>query len=139
MAYPHSKQEILMTPTAVSATATGDKAEWNPGYMPHIIRACVVMPTVSGTTISGMTFNFNHLSLVSGSTATAIATLFGTATVTPGRAMYKDDLNVEVLPGEQVVFNLGTGAASGVNVKAVIYVEPRWEQPANLTNLVQTT
>ena len=27
MAYTHSKYEVLMTPTAVSATATGDKAK----------------------------------------------------------------------------------------------------------------
>lgn len=138
MAYTHSKTEVLMTATAVSATATGDVAKWSPGYMPHIIRAVSVMPTVNDTTLSGMVFNFNHLDLASGSTASAIGVLNGTATVIPGRGMYKDGLNVEVLPGEEVVLNVGT-AKTNVNVKAVIYVEPRWETPANQTNLVVTT
>lgn len=139
MSYTHSKYEVLMTATAVSATATGDKAKWSPGFMPHIVRAVSVIPTVSGTTLSGMVFNFNHLDLTSGSTASALAVINGTATVTPGRAMYKTvSGEVAISPGEEVIFNVGT-ALTAVNVKGVIYVEPKWDSPGNQSNLVAST
>lgn len=138
MAYDHTQYEILMTATAASATATGDIAKWSPGYVPHVIRAVAIIPTVSGVTLSGAVFNFNHLSLVSGSSATTIDTINGTATVTPGRVMYADGLNVKVSPGEEVICNVGT-AKSALNVKAVLFVEPKWEQPGNDTSMVETT
>ena len=142
MAYTHSKYEVLMDAASgpiYSATASGDKANWSPGFMPHIVRAVAVIPTVSGTTLSGMVFNFNHLDLTSGSTASALAVINGTATVIPGRVMYKTvSGEVAVNPGEDVIFNVGT-AKTAVNIRAVLYVEPKWDSPGNQSNLVAST
>jgi hypothetical protein len=139
MAYTHSKYEIQMTATAVSATASGDKASWVPGFVPHIVRACSVLPTVSGTTISGMVFNFQHVSMVSGSSGSNIAVINGTSDVTPGYSMYKVVTGeVVIKPGQRVDFNVGT-ALTAVNVHATLYVEPKWEQPGNATSMVAST
>lgn len=140
MAYPHNQHEILMTAaTGASATATGDIATWSPLYKPHIVRGVMITPTVSGTTISGLVFNFNHLKPVSsGFSSSSIDVINGTATITAGRVMYADGLNVEISPGDRVVLNVGT-AASGINVQGAIFVEPKHEEPTNDTNMVVTT
>lgn len=139
MAYTHSKYEVLMTATAVSATATGDKATWEPGFMPHIVRAVSVIPTVSGNPLTGCVFDFNHLDLASGSTASTLAVINGASTHVVGTAAYKIVTGeVVVKPGQRVVFNVDT-AASGVNCKAVLYVEPKWDDPSNSTDLIAST
>lgn len=140
MAYPHMQQEILMTTASgASATIAGDIAEWGPLYKPHIVRAVMITPTVSGTDLTGVVINFNHLKPVSsGFSSSSIDVINGTATVTPGVVMYADGLNVEISPGDRVVCNVGT-AASGINVMASIFVEPRHEEPTNDTGMVVTT
>lgn len=140
MAYPHLQQEIMMTAASgASATATGDIATWAPLYKPHIVRAVCIAPTVSGTTISGMVFNFNHLKPVSsGWSSSAIDVINGTSGGAAGSVMYADGLNVEINPGDLVVLNVGT-AASGINVRGTIFVEPRHEEPTNDTSMVVTT
>lgn len=139
MAYPHNKQHIMMTTSGISATTSGDKASWSPGYMPMIVRAVGVTYTAGNTTAGGFSGLFNHLDLASGSTASAIGTLIGNATDKKGHVIYKDGLNVEIDPGQSVVFNV-TKICSGVcNVQPWLYVEPRWEQPGNDTGMRETT
>ena len=144
MAYPHSKQEIVFTATdgshKFSATATGDKATWGPCYVPYIIRACSVALTTSGDNWGSMNVLFNHLDLSSGSTASEITTIIGNATDKSGHVIYKDGLNVEVKPGEEVVLNVSAAATStSAGFRATLYVEPRWEVPGNNSEMRSTT
>ncbi len=138
MAYTHSKYEVIMTNTAsgVSCTTSGDKAIWAPALVPHIIRAVAIVHRTSGTTPSGLSCVFNHLDLTSGSTASAIATLVGTSSDKSGHVVYKTVTSeVVVKPGESVVFNNSQIVSGVCNVLPVLYVEPKWEEPANNTEM----
>lgn len=139
MAYPHTQYQITLTPSAVTVTTSGDKAEWYCGPVPHVIRKVAIAYTVSGMTPSGMSVIFNHLDTTSGSTASAIATINGTSSDAVGHVVYKSGLNVTINPGEKVVFNNSNIVSGACNVVAMMWVEPKWEQAANLTNLRVTT
>ncbi|MGH8532360.1 MAG: hypothetical protein ACREV1_06400, partial [Gammaproteobacteria bacterium] len=56
-----------------------------------------------------------------------------------GHTVYKQNMNTEISPGTKVIVNVPAAIASGPLFKAIIYVEPRWERPANLTNMRSTT
>ncbi len=140
MAYTHSKSDVMMTASSLSATTSGVVAQWAPGNVPHIIRAFSISYTATGNTSSGLTVALQHLDLTSGSTASAIATLVGTSSDLAGHVVYKTVTSeVVVKPGEQVQVDI-TGAASGdCNFIPCIYVEPKWEVPGNNTNMRATT
>ena len=140
MAYTHSKNEVMMSATALSATTSGVVAYYAPGYVPHIIRGCAIVYTATANTSSGLTVAFNHLDNTSGSTASAIATLVGVSSDLAGHVVYKTVTSeVVVQPGEQVQLDI-TGAASGdCNFYPILYVEPKWEQPVNNANMRATT
>lgn len=144
MAYPHSKQTIMMTSTAGShkftATAAAELSTWGPGYVPYIIRAVSIEPTTSGDNWGSAVWRFNHRDLSSGSTATTIATIIGVATDKVGHVIYKSGLEVEVKPGEEVVLDVTTAATStSAGFRAILYVEPRWEEPGNNAEMRATT
>lgn len=140
MAYTHSKYEVMMSATGLSATTSGVLAHWTPALVPHIIRGVAVSYTATGNTSSGLTAAFNHLDLTSGSTASAIGTLVGVSSDVAGHVVYKTVTSeVVVKPGETVQFDV-TGAASGdCTVFPILYVEPKWEQPVNNSNMRATT
>jgi hypothetical protein len=143
MAYTHGKYEVMFTGTAGavdhSATTSGDKATWAPGAVPHVVRRCVVIPTNSGAVTSTLQVLFNHISLASGSTASALDQINGVASDASGDILYSAALNVTVNPGEQVVMNVVQIVSGTSNFKAMLYVEPKWETFANLTRSRITT
>lgn len=140
MAYTHSKYEIMMTASSLSATTSGVVARWAPGYIPHYVRAVGIVYTATGNTSSGLTAAFQHLDNTSGSTASAIGTLVGVASDVAGHVVYHTVTgDVLIQPGERVELDL-TGAASGdCLIIPILYVEPKWEQPANNSNMRATT
>jgi hypothetical protein len=138
MAYPHGKQHVPMAASGLSATTSGDKVRWYPGFMPMIVRAVGVVYTTSGTTAGGFQGTFNHLSLASGASATTIDSVFGTSSDKAGHVVYAT-ANVEVDPGECVVFNVPKICSGVCNVVPFLYVEPRWEQPGNDATMRVTT
>jgi len=139
MAYPQSKYQVMMTTSGVSCTTSGDKAEWHCGVVPHIIRRCGIIYTVSGATPSGLAVIFNHLNLASGSTASALDTIYGTSSDIVGNVVLSAELNVQIDPGEKVVFNNSQIVSGACHVVPVIWVEPKWEVPGNITNMRVTT
>lgn len=142
MAYTHSKYEVVLTnvTSGLSCTTSGDKAAWGPGMVPHVVRGVGITFLTSGQTVSALSCSFNHLNQASGSTASAIATLVGTSSDKSGHVLYKTvTTEVTINPGESVVFN-NSAVVSGVcNVRPFVYVEPKWEQPGNITSMRQTT
>ena len=149
MAYQHNQHQILFA-SGMTATASGDKATWMPGYMPHYVRACGVIVTTSGSTTSGAVFSFIQKSLASGATASDVAVLtmtsggasgfaLPTAALIAGNVMYKDGLNVLVRPGQRVAFNVRTAVTGVCGVRAFMWVEPSWEVPGNTTGVFTTT
>ena len=137
MAYSHAVHQILF-PSGLSATASGDKANWVPGYVPYIIRAAGVVFTTSGATTSGAVIAFLHTNLASGSTASDLAVLNGPSGI-GGKVLYKDGLNVKVSPGQKVTLNVRTAVTGSLAIRGFLFVEPAWDTPANNTNMVATT
>lgn len=149
MAYSHNQTQVLFA-SGMSATASGDKAYWAPGYMPHIVRAAGVIITTSGSTTSGAVIAFKHISIASGATASDLAVLTmtsgtssggGTPTtaLVAGNVMYKDGLNVKVNPGQKVVLNVRTAVTGVCGIRGWLWVEPSWENPLNNTSMFFTT
>lgn len=150
MAYVNTQYQVMF-PSGLTATASGDKADWSPGYMPHYVRAAGVIFTISGSTTSGAVLAFKHVSLASGSTASDLAVLtltsgsasgtagLATAALAAGNVIYKDGLNVKVSPGETVTYNVRTAVTGVCATRAFLWVEPSWENPLNSTTMFSTT
>jgi hypothetical protein len=140
MGYTHSKYEVLVTANASVASA-GDIGDWSPGYIPHIIRAvAMVFTTVSQAT--GVTKVDKRPAAGSdtgrgdGDIATINYTAAGSAA---GQVIYKDGLDIELLPGAEAVFQVTDATPTSGNAHLILYVEPRWETPANVTAMTATT
>lgn len=149
MAYSHNQTQVLFA-SGMTATASGDKAAWLPGYMPHIVRAAGIIITTTGSVTSGVVIAYKHISMASGATASDLAVLTmtsGTSTgggtpttaLIAGNVMYKDGLNVKVTPGQKVVLNVRAAATGVSGFRGWLWVEPSWEAPLNNTVMFFTT
>lgn len=139
MAYPHTKYQVMMTTSGVTCTTSGDKAEWHCGIVPHVIRRCGIVYTASGMTPSGLAVIFNHLDVTSGSTASALDTIYGTSSDLTGHCVLSAALNVTINPGEKVVFNNSQIVSGVCNVVPFLWVEPKWESHENLASNMRVT
>ena len=147
MAYTHSKYEVQMVAnrtltenenTVISVTGTGGVAQWTPGFMPHIIRAVAVSPLTTKL-ISGCGMIF-QVTGVGSSAATICSINFTSGDDFGSKTIFWDNLNQEIKPGEIVMASVSQigDAVPGTRVGITLYVEPRWETPANNTNMRQT-
>lgn len=156
MAYTHSKYEVELNspigpsdgakPTAaahgVRLDATGVAGQWGPGMVPHIVRGAAIVPlspTTNHTNAISVRFDAD---ISTPGTPTDIFTIV-LPTTAGGRAhhsvYYRPTYYIEIKPGSLVRANVTAAATAGVYAKAVLYVEPRWEEPGNLTGMTQTT
>lgn len=136
--YSQTQYEVLLTPTDAAVSDAGQAGiVWAPGLVPHIIRGFSVMIMSGGADLAAP-IQLQHRNLTSGSTASNIATINLVATDNPGHVVYKENLNVEILPGHAVFAN-STDTNSGPFYRASIYVEPRWERPGNNVNMRAST
>lgn len=146
MAYTHEKVQYRVGTTTgtigdsnlgvlLSGTASYKAGSFAPAYIPHIVRAVSAVITTAVT--SGAVFKFikGNIGLTGSLTTVAIVRL--TTAHTKNKVVYKDSLNVEVSPGEELRVKL-TDAGVG-SAMPHIWVEPRWERPGNDTNMVLTT
>lgn len=152
MAYTHSRYEVEMIPnTAATAggptalangsrlDATGIAAQWGPGFVPHIIRGAAVVPLV---TINGSddTFVRFDADLTTPGTPTTLFTINVPTSGAPHRSIfYKPTYYIEIVPGDRLTANVTAAATAGVYGKIMLYVEPRWEEPTNITGMLSTT
>lgn len=150
MAYTHSKYEVEMLPMAattfpaanefgVRLTVTTAAAKWGPGFVPHIIRGAAVIPLV--TTALG-----NDASVVFEADISTPGTptkMFNVNVPTAIRAhtsiYYRPTYLIELKPGMMAQARVTTAADAAASAKIVLYVEPRWEEPGNITGMKQTT
>jgi hypothetical protein len=51
------------------------------------------------------------------------------------RPLASDGTTFEIVPGRHVNVRVTTLAAAGSAAKVVLYVEPRWEEPGNITGM----
>jgi hypothetical protein len=156
MAYTHSRYEVEMQRVAdVSsvgqATALGQGgvelattvvAEWGPGYVPHRIRGAAIV--MSGSDVGNLTGGAVECSFEADiSTPGTVTKMFGIGMPSTGGAntsrYYTPTYVITVNPGTRVQFRCTTAATDGVRARAILYVEPVWEEPANITGMVITT
>lgn len=146
MAYTHSKMEYLFQSTGtqglINGQATTIQAYWAPGCVPHYVRRFAIAFTTSGMVGStSLQVDLEIIDLTSGSTASDLLTIHGTASDVAGRVLYKDATsNLLVSPGQMLQVKVEeVSTASGVcNFLAMAYLEPSWEEPGNNTDMVAT-
>lgn len=141
MAYTHQTNEIIMTPTAASVTASGAIGNtYDPGLYPVRVVGMAVVPTTSGGVYTSMEVSLNIIDTTSGSTASAIDTVYGVATDAPGHVIYSKGLNTKCSPGQRLQLNCDAAATTtAAAVKVMVYVQPQWDEPGNNSDMRQTT
>lgn len=139
--YTHKYEVNLNNAAAVlDLTSTGDKARWNPGFVPHIVRAVVVaLNAVPGD--AGVVKFDKRVTFASdtgrGDGDVAVVNLLTTHLA--GDVIYKDQLNVRIDPGQEVVVEVTDASAAVTGARVSLWVEPIFEHPDNDTNLKATT
>lgn len=138
MAYDNTQYE--MSVASLDLTSTGDKAEFNFGYVPHIVRAVAVILNAQPGDAGVVKFD-KRVTYESdtGRGDGDVAVINMLTTHSAGQVIYKNNLAVEIKPGEQVVAEVTDASASVTAATVVLFVEPAWETPANRTIMVETT
>ncbi len=154
MAYVHSKYEVMMVPaglpTSISGVAergavnlgvTGVQAVYAPGFVPHIIRGAAVNPLVTTALSNAAHLSFRADISTPGTPTELFKIILPTTFVADSNihksVYYRPTYNIEIKPGMVVDMNV-TAVGSGFGI-VTLYVEPRWEEPANVTTMVATT
>lgn len=135
--YDHGIREVHVKDDA-SLASTGIIGTWAPGLVPHIVRAAaiVVSNTVGAAGVVKLMYGDAGLATTQGTEIDAINLA---TTHAAGEAVYVEGLDQEVVPGEEVIFDMTDAAASGDTGHLILLVEPRWERPANNDNMVEST
>ena len=154
MAYTHSKYEVMMQPIESVSTVhptmtqaggtnlavTTIAARWAPGFVPHIIRgAALVQSATNAVAANPVPVRFEADISTPGTATTIFTIAMPTVGQTNNSIFYRPTYYIEIKPGAQVVVRPSTAATAGVRAHCILYVEPRWEEPGNVTGLKQTT
>jgi hypothetical protein len=138
MAYPHSKYEVMVVKDA-ALDSTGDKGDWAPGYVPHVIRAVAVV--VTNTIGAAGVVKFDKRPTAGSDTSRGdgdIAEINLATTHDAGEVVYVDGLDEVINPGEEVVVEVTDACAASDTGHIIIYVEPYWEQPENNADMIES-
>jgi len=137
MAYAHGQYQVNLTATGLTAATSGVVGlKWACGYVPHVIRAFSVVNT---STVADMALFRGTLERRGLTTAVvALATISGTATGGMGVVFYSADLNATIAPGQELQFHITTAAGGASLIQACVWVEPKWEEPGNFSNVKPT-
>jgi len=151
MAYTHSKYEVQMMPVmptlAVTTRVGGAEmhiattvcAEWSPGFVPHIIRGAAIKH-VGATVVAGDSFGVNFTAdLTTPGTPTSLFKIGMPSGFSHNSIYHVPSYLIEIKPGQTVRMNPTAAATKGVAIQAILYVEPRWEEPGNITGMTLTT
>jgi hypothetical protein len=151
MAYTHSKYEVQMqgiTPSTapvsghhgVDLLVTGVVATWGPGFVPHIVRGVGVIPSLGAVRSNTVPINFILDSTTPGTATECFSLDLPTTVTTANMAVYyQPTYTIEVKPGMNFSASVTTAATAGTSARIMLYVEPRWETPANVTTMIATT
>jgi len=140
MAYTHTQYQVQLTATGITAASSGVVGnKWSPGFVPHVVRAFALVNTSTLANVSSLVAVLERRSHASATTATAIATINGTATGGAGVVFYKSGLNATIQPGEELQYHITTAASVAALHQVCVWVEPKWEEPGNNSNMKATT
>lgn len=145
MAYPHTQYQVNLmgSGAGVAANTSGTVGgTWEPGFVPHVIRSFAIVnsSTIADQSLSAYVLERGTLSgSATDATVVGLATIHGTATGGAGVVFYKGDLNATIAPGQDLRFHITTAANAASLIKAVVWVEPKWEEPGNIPAMKLTT
>lgn len=153
MAYTHSKYEVEMIPrtpatgAGPTAAANGSNltvttafAIWGPGYVPHLIRGAAIVPLVTTALTGGSVGIVFEADISAAGTPTKLFNINLPSSGGIHKALYyTPTYDIEIKPGHLVQARATTAATAGVYGKVILYVEPRWDTPANVTSMLKTT
>lgn len=140
MAYDHYAIEIQLA-TGILCSGTGDKAKWGPSRIPYIVKGFGLVPT---TTKAKVTKPVAAIRLATAGVASVTGNEKGTLTLisgaTKGVAFFRKSLTpFKVNPGDEAVIAIKTAVTVAFKARAVIYVEPSWDEPGALgTGVIKT-
>ena len=149
MAYTHSRYEVTLAPATPSSApaagfngidfnqpgATVAAAVWAPGLVPHIIKGAAVIPLVTAALADDVSVNFDADLTTPGTPTNLFKILWPTEIKAHTSLYYRPTYYIEIKPGQQLVARVTTLGAAASNAKVILYVEPRWEEPANITGM----
>ncbi len=156
MAYTHSKYEVEINPAlgatsiagvtvqnGLNLTVTSIVGSWGPGFVPHFIRGAALIKVGAQATGAftgdpvGVRFSAD---ISTPGTPTLLFTIrLPSAAVGHKAIFHRPTYQIELKPGMICEVNAATAATAGVFAKAILYVEPRWEEPANVTTMQAST
>lgn len=157
MAYTHSKYEVEVIPaqgaTVVGATAlmngmdmgsgTTIIGSWAPGFVPHIIRGAALIrvgaQATAGFSGGAVKVNFRGDLTTPGTPTTLFSISMPSSPVGHKAIYHRPTYQIELKPGMVLDVNCDVAATVGVYAKAILYVEPRWEEPGNVTTMQAAT
>ncbi len=153
MAYTHSKYEVFMVPSnrTISASGsattlnniqldvTGEAARWRPGFVPHIIKGVAVMSSATVQHDAAVHLCFRSDLTTPGTATEIFKVVLPTAGAVHTSVFFRPTRFIEILPGQTVNMFVTAAATSNVDADVVLYVEPRWEEPGNITGMLSTT
>ena len=140
MAYTHTQYQVNLTATGITAATSGVVGnKWAPGFVPHVVRAFAIVNTSTLANVSSLVCVLERRSHNAATTATGLATINGTATGGAGVVYYNSGLNATVHPGEELQYHITTAATVAALHQVTVWVEPKWEEPGNNTNMKATT
>lgn len=158
MAYDHSKYEVEMVPlmnagpsvggalwptaaaNGVQLSITGVRARWAPGFVPHIIKgAAIIVENVTVAMTDDVFVGFEADISVAGTPTRLFTINLPTSVLAHKSVFHRPSYYIEIKPGSIVDCTVTAAATAGVYGKVVLYVEPRWEEPANVTSMLAST
>lgn len=150
MGYTHSRYEVEVQPATPSdAPAAGfNGIDFNqpgatiaagvyaPGYVPHIIRGAALIPLVTGALADDVSVNFDADISVAGTPTLMFKILWPTEIKAHTSLYYTPTFEMKINPGRHVDVRVTTLGAAGSNAKVILYVQPCWEEPGNITGML---
>lgn len=131
MAYTDQLDGVILGAN-LDLSSTGSKATRACGYQPFVVRAVTIIyrtePTATGTLELRL-----RPTAGSASGETAVATLNAVAADAIGGVLYKDQLNVKVLPGQELNAQVTSAFAGVTSADIQLTIDPSWDVPGNRT------
>lgn len=136
MSYTTGHQREVLIATGASTASLAVIGLLTPGFFKHKVRAVALVFTTAAAA-AGILLLKKRVLPGSAAGESTVGTINFDATVgAVGRVVYEDDLDIDILPGEQLAFEITDVAAAGVvEIKAVI--EDNYEVPN--TEMTETT
>ncbi len=153
MAYTHSKYEVTLVANVPSSApaagftgidfnqpgATVAAAIYTPGIVPHIIRGAAIIPLVTAALADDASVNFEADLTTPGTPTKLFEIIWPTEIKAHTSLYYIPTYAIEIKPGQHLNVRVTTLAAAASQANVILYVEPRWETPGNVTAMLLAT